>query len=325
MDQERFRELLQNGQFFQMADRGQSPAKNKIAESHLTPAECEELDPESALRLATLRLLDRNGVMTGVKAISAGFAEHWTPELHAKYGEAPNPHTVKRWMRERGKVGDRDAREATSAQGHHCYDEDGIRMEIRQRLALTYYVSKKSVTDINVLTNAEISRVNDGTSLEYEMPTEPLLPVSMSTTYRDIKKLECEQTVAARHGKQAAYSRWRGAGKGHEAERPLEFGLMDHTPIPALLVIDVERAIILGRPTSPHLLMGSAGSCSRTCCPSMLHHTPPCRSCFAGLFCPRSYRRSSRTSTLKPRTSAACAAHIMWMAAWNSAATTWRA
>ena len=110
MDQERFRTLLQNGQFFQMADRGQSPAKNKIAESHLTPAECEELDPESALRLATLRLLDRNGVMTGVKAISAGFAEHWTPELHAKYGEAPNPHTVKRWMRERGKVGDRDAR-----------------------------------------------------------------------------------------------------------------------------------------------------------------------------------------------------------------------
>lgn len=256
MDQDRFRTLLQNGQFFQMAERGQSPAKNKIAESHLTPAECEELDADSALRLATLRLLDRNGVMTGVKAISEGLAEHWTPELHTKYGEAPNPHTVKRWMRKRGKVGDRDAREAMSAQGRHCHDDDGIRMEIRQRLALTYYASKKSVTDINVLTNAEISRVNDGTSLEYEMPTEPLLPVSLSTTYRDIKMLECEQTVAARHGKQAAYSRWRGAGKGHEAERPLEFGLMDHTPIPAVLVIDVERAIILGRPTFSALVDG---------------------------------------------------------------------
>ena len=31
MDQDRFRTLLQNGQFFQMAERGQSPAKNKIA------------------------------------------------------------------------------------------------------------------------------------------------------------------------------------------------------------------------------------------------------------------------------------------------------
>lgn len=213
--------------------------------------DCAAIDPGSRLMLAVVRWLDDQGVANGFKAIERALADGWDQEMQVEFGAAPNPHTVKRWRSERGKPGRRTPREMVRRWGRTPTSSFHPTVQaIIMKAALGYWTGGPGTTFMSAWSECArgIALANAGEHPDHDPPPEPFATPSYDTVRRACLQLEGPETQAVRSGKTLAKSEWRGAGKGFTANRPLQVAIIDHSPIPATVLVDPERNILLGRP-----------------------------------------------------------------------------
>jgi len=213
-------------------------------------SDLEEIDPGLPKTLAQVGVLDSNGVPNGVKAIAKGLEDYWTDELRAEFGDPDNPHTIKRWRSERGKPGARLPKLMVRLSGKvpRAPYLDDVAEEIKQKHALDTENTKRPMTSGYALAANELREVNLGMSTLYPKPDEPYPIFSYDTFRRACIGVRGSETVAARDGKKKMESTMRGGGQPLTAGRILEKVIIDHTPLSAFLVIDIERDIVCGKP-----------------------------------------------------------------------------
>jgi transposase InsO family protein len=213
-------------------------------------SDLEEIDPGLRKTLAQVDVLDNNGVKNGVKAINEGLEKHWTEELRAQFGEPDNAHTIKRWRSERGKPGARLPKLMVRLSGKvpRAPYLDDVAEEIKQKHALDTENTKRPMTAGYALAATELREVNLGMSTLYPKPDDPYPIFSYDTFRRACINVRSSDTVAAKDGKEMMDSKMRGGGQPLIASRILEKVIIDHTPLSAFLVIDIERDIVCGKP-----------------------------------------------------------------------------
>lgn len=212
--------------------------------------DCEKLDPKVGAMLAQCVVLDTNGVKNGIKAVTAGLQKYWTGDLVERFGEADNPHTVKRWRSERGEPGARTHKQMVRLNGkvpRAPYLAD-VPEEIKQKHALATVSVKGTMRTGYAEAATELRQVNAGESPRYAKPEKPYPIFSYDTFRRACIALEGSEAVGARDGKDMVEGTMRGAGKPLTASRILEKVIIDHTPLSTFLVVDPERDVVAGKP-----------------------------------------------------------------------------
>lgn len=243
-------ELLLEGRLIVREPESAILARKIASNAEWDMADCEALDPDARKMLVQCQILDDHGIKNGVLAITNGLTDHWTSELREKFGEHSNPHTVRRWRSERGKIGNRNARDMVRMWGkvpRAPYSADVV-AEVKQKAALRYYTLQTSYADAHAEASDEIAEINEGRSEQYPKPDKPYRCPSYDTIRRACIALECSDTAEVRDGKEAVKADWRGAGKSLTAGRALELCIIDHTPLSAHFVVDPEREMIAGQP-----------------------------------------------------------------------------
>lgn len=213
-------------------------------------SDLEKIDPGIRKVLAQVEILDENGVKNGIKAVTNGLTEYWNEDLEKQYGKHDSPHTVKRWRSERGKPGARVPRLMARLTGkvpRQPQDSD-VSFQIRMKYALLCNSSQMTVKSAYAAATDELICVNEDRSKIYPKPDKPYLIFSYTTFWRDCAALKGSDTIEARDGKDLMNSKMRGAGRSLTAGRILEKVIIDHTPLDAFVVIDLERDIVAGRP-----------------------------------------------------------------------------
>ena len=213
-------------------------------------SDLEAFDPGLRKSIIQVELLDATGVKNGAKAIAEGLAKHWTPALRDEFGEPDNAHTIKRWRSERGKPGARLPKLMVRLSGKvpRAPYLDDTAEEIRQKHALDTVQTKRPMTAGYALAATELRDVNMGRSVLYPKPAQPYPIFSYDAFRRSCVAQRGSDTVVARDGKELVESTMRGGGQPLTAARILEKVIIDHTPLAAFLIIDVERDIVAGMP-----------------------------------------------------------------------------
>ena len=215
-------------------------------------SDLEKFDPGIRKVIAQVELLDSNGVKNGVLAIAKGLAEHWTKELQEQFGDPDRPENIKRWRMKSGKPGARDLRLLVRLSGNVArrpHDAE-IPKEIRTKHAMAAMAAPDRINMKAAfsLAQTELIEVNEGRSALYCKPETPYPLFSYATFRRDCIAIDGSEFVAERDGKQMVESAMRGGGKPLTASRILEKVIIDHTPLDAFVVVDLERDVVAGRP-----------------------------------------------------------------------------
>lgn len=211
-----------------------------------------EMDPKAALRAFVLRGFDKRGVLPrSDKQIRQALRELWLDQSEASeaFRERPAPRTVRRWLTERGEPGERALRQMVSMSGRVPRRRRlaEIMIAMMQRVATWYWAfpgASKRDAYARFTRMFCIVRASQWASLS---PTARI--PSRTTLEKQIDKLECFDTYRIKHGEKRAKQRFKATGVGLKADRFLRLGCMDHTILDAVLVIDSEWLLPLGRPT----------------------------------------------------------------------------
>lgn len=210
-----------------------------------------QIDPRYSLRRFVLRGLDEFGhCELGDKAIARALTRLWGSKLdRAVDFVMPPVRTVRRWLETRGSSGERRTSQLVSLSGRvprrrRLHPE---LVGLLQAAAVDYWTSReRSIADAFALFTDAIRGANADPERLGHRPT--LEPPSIETLRREIRKLECFDTYAAKYGQKKAETRFKGNGKGLTASRLLRLGCMDHTLLDTVAVIDATSVLPLGRP-----------------------------------------------------------------------------
>lgn len=208
-------------------------------------------DPQALLRQMVLSSLDRlpsfarsdDGIRWALNAI-------WTtkPARFSPY-KKPGASTVRNWLRDRGVVGQRPLAQMQTMTGKGTRKKV-LSPAIRRRVhhyAMRYWADLSlSMGDVHAALVARLARVNKRLVLG-GMQSIPV--PSFETMRLHIRRVECWETFASRYGKKAANERFKACGRGLAADRALRLGAMDHTSLDCMVVVQVRRWRVLGRPT----------------------------------------------------------------------------
>jgi putative transposase len=263
LDDQAFDDLLIDGTL-KIVDEGRLVSGDADEVADWDRADCDELDPQSRKRLVECQVLDENGVANGVKAIAAWQAEHWKGTLQADFGQPSNPHTLRRWRSERGTPGQREQRQMVRMWGRTSRDslfDDPIH-ECIQRAALRFCVARSSYAAAEAEVVHEVRLLNKGELAGYAKPETAYDVPSYATVRRACIALESSITAATRNGDLLTDRTWHGGGRPLEAARALELGIIDHSPIPAVVIIDPERGVALGQPGLSALIDVNSNTCT---------------------------------------------------------------
>ena len=216
--------------------------------------DCEaaaSLDPKFRLRRFVLEGLDAQGhVALGECAIGRALDRLYAEKADQAQalGPMPCPRTVKRWLASRGTPGERQVRQMVSLSGRTARARRLPLLTIKalQRSAGDYWgVRARSIEDAYALLFRRLSRLN---GIRKQVGLEELPIPSKETLRLEIRRLECRETYAAKHGERKAAARFKGIGPGLSASRALRLGCMDHTLLDAVVVFDWDTMLPLGRP-----------------------------------------------------------------------------
>ena len=246
-----FDEMLRTGDIVIVDPPSAIAARRLAASAEWTVEEIEEeIDPAARKRLVECEVLDDAGVPNGAKAIAEALARLWTPELAGKYGEADNPHTIKRWRSERGKPGLRRLKDMVNMSGHGSklpFWNDVVHESLWKAALRAHVNGGINYRDVHSEHDAEIQAINAGDSPDYPKPEKPHVELSYDTARRACIALESAAATEAREGKAMKDANWRGSGRPLRASRALELSIIDHTPLD-VFVVDPDREMVLGRP-----------------------------------------------------------------------------
>ncbi len=204
------------------------------------------IDPAAAKMMAQVVKLDENGIKNGVKAIEKGLAEHWPGELEDKFGPHDKPVTIKRWRTERGTPGNRLLVDFVRMWGRvsRAGYADGLVEEIIQKKCLIGRIERSSVVDIEGEISTLVRQINAGDHPDHDKPKEAYPIPGYHKVYRAWVALDTAFMAAAAGGQRAMRADWRGSGRPLIAKRPLQLGIIDHTQLQAVVVIDLDHDIL---------------------------------------------------------------------------------
>jgi putative transposase len=219
------------------------PQRRQAALQDIDLEAAQQKDPQSILRLRVLTALDRLPELPrSDRAVGLAISRLWgaDPDLAARFPRKPSPKSVRRWLDERGAPGERHLSLMVSRAG---------RVKRKKRLpsdihavmheaALWYWSSRRwSIGNAYARCMAAIIQSNGKRKLEGLAPlTEP----SDEWFRQVVRGLECYETVREKYGARAANMRFKPCGKGTEATRILQIGVMDHTVLDGVAVIDAD-------------------------------------------------------------------------------------
>ncbi|MFN3634874.1 MAG: hypothetical protein ACK4UZ_04005 [Rhizobium rhizophilum] len=214
--------------------------------------EIAALDPRARLRRWVLQQLDEARYSAkGEKGIKAFLKQSWLrAPAWVQAADIPHPRTVTRWMTDRGLPGERPPRQMLSLSGRveRRRQLDPLCQKALERAAQTYWARQYNVLDAYALMAWGIIRLNR-IRARRSPGTPPLRIPSYETLRKEIRRTETRETYAAKYGERRADMRFKGTGRGLEAKRILELGCIDHTIFDAVVVIDADHKLPVGRPT----------------------------------------------------------------------------
>lgn len=216
------------------------PARKRVAGEDLP------LDPAAAKMMAQVVLLDEKGVPNGILAIRKALEKDWRGEFEDKFGAFDKPATIKRWRSERGTPGNRLLVDFIRMWGRvprGAY-RDGVVEQIIQKSCLRGRIETGSVVDIEAEVSTLVAQINRGDHPEYEKPAEEYPIPGYHKVYRAWVALDNAFIAAANGGNVSMRADWRGSGRPLVAKRPFQFGIIDHTQLQTVVVIDLDNDIL---------------------------------------------------------------------------------
>lgn len=204
------------------------------------------LDPAAAKMMAQVVFCDENGVPNGIKAMKKAFATGWKGDLEEKFGPHDNLATIKRWRSERGTPGNRRIVDFVRMWGRVPRGgyADGVIEEIIQKKCLMGRIEGSTVVDLEAEISTLTAQINAGDHPDHEKPKEDYPIPGYHKVYRAWVALDNAFIAAAAGGTRAMRTDWRGSGRPLVAKRPLQFGIIDHTQLRAVVVIDLDHDIL---------------------------------------------------------------------------------
>jgi putative transposase len=212
-----------------------------------------KMDRQADLRAFVVRGLDRLGVgALSDKKLHLAIAKLWAaePVRTLAFDRKPPVRTVRRWLKERGSYFDRKMAQMVSMSGRvpRAPRFPPETCELLRRFALKYWspiaLSKGDAYALFAGCIARINRRRDGLG-----SCLPQLKLPSKETFRkQVRRLECYETYAARHGEKKAKARFGPSGEGLVAERLLQLGCLDHTMVDGVLVMSCDQRLPMGRP-----------------------------------------------------------------------------
>jgi len=209
-------------------------------------------DRAAPFRLAVLKSLDRIGGFSrsddGIRKALAAIAKA-KPEL-VRNRKLPSPTTIRRWLADRGEVGERPMKAMVSMSGR-VPRKKRLPKSVRRRMhdtAIAFWTDHQtSMGDAYDDLCTRLQKPNNW--LRQRSARWRAVPVPSRETFRKyVWSLECHETVAAKFGKKVADQRFKASGQGLVSQRPLMLGAMDHTQVDYHVVINSKGWKLLGRP-----------------------------------------------------------------------------
>ncbi|MBB5711872.1 DDE-type integrase/transposase/recombinase [Sphingomonas xinjiangensis] len=254
-------------------------ASDKVSTIHDRPT--KEQDPtglegwrlDEARRVQFILVtLDRLACPQSNKAINRHLAKVFTPEVAAKYGDAPPGSTVRKWMKSRGAVGHRTL--ANSAPkpgaGPRVKRLDSEVLKLRTDAALWYWTAREiSLEDAHAEHVAWVDDYNKKRALD---GLARVTACEIEWLRVRICQVQDYDTYSTKFGKAKADGFYKAGGIGVRASRFLEIGIIDHHTFDAWVGLEEigDELLPAGRPTITAVFDVFTG-----CVSAVLHFTPP--------------------------------------------------
>lgn len=161
--------------------------------------------------------------------------------------DPPSPHTLRRWLRERGSDGDRRPRQMGNRQ-----PSKGRRRPVHSFVQATYeaasaqYWSNYKVTNQDVVTEVRAAVIQENTRRSNEgLP--PLKVPGKTTIWRWLRQERSYKNVVARDGRHTADRMFKGIRNSLQAKRIMDVAILDHKRMD-VHIVDPTRRMVIGRP-----------------------------------------------------------------------------
>ena len=257
---EMMRDLLRSRRLVLRSDPLESTVREEARRQEASKGEVEKRDPWSVLRDMVTAAWDADHCALSDRRLSEWFDR--TFDLTAvieQFGRKPSPSSMRTWIKERGRRHDRRWADMESKTGRVSRRRkiDKHVLAIIKWYALDLWLNPgRKKTVLYKRAEQDVERYNKGEPLElhnyvqvFEKPKQPVQMPSRQTFYIECELARNSEAVAAKWGKDAARSRWRGGGHAKEPTRYMEVVEQDDTPIPQYFVIDPINRVPVGQPT----------------------------------------------------------------------------
>jgi putative transposase len=243
--------LVREGRF-SVTSRGPNAPPDTPAPLGYDMEDIDRLDPKARMRRFVVReLIDRDARRSDPD-IGEKLKEIWTDEVREKWGPPPIPSTVRRWLTKAQPLDHVRVSDMMSRTGRVSRTPSSKRIDPTLRSYITagahYYYTNPGLTvaDVCAWISAQVTQENERRKSAGGL--EPPLPApSRSTVRREIKSIECRDTLTEKFGSEWIKLRHRGSGRGLNTQRLLQTCLIDDKKLDAIFVLDAERRLPVGR------------------------------------------------------------------------------
>jgi putative transposase len=206
------------------------------------------LDGNAAIRAHYVRQFDNAPVGLGKNSLKEFIERVSTVDEASKFDWVPSVSSVRRWIKDRGVIGDRRTIEMISMIGRTCKTYRFAPMVNRAILSCIgwYWTLKsRSIQDTYDRLRRMLRTLNYIRSRHNEAR---FAAPCCETIRRYIRRAENHELWVARYGAAAAHMRWGPIGEGLATTTILEIGILDSTVLDDILVFDTSRRLPMGRP-----------------------------------------------------------------------------
>ncbi|ALL13157.1 integrase catalytic domain-containing protein [Caulobacter henricii] len=246
-------EAYARGQLVRRPKVSGTRARQAAAKREYDLDQIRKMDRQAEFRAFVVRGLDKLGVGSlSDRKLHLAIAKLWDmdPVRVMAFDRKPCVRTVRRWLKERGSFFDRKMAQMVSMSGRvpRARRFPPETCELLRRFAMKFWVNfalnKKDAYALLCVCLARINRARKSRASYLPQLKRP----SEETFRKEINRLECYETYAARFGEKKAKARFEPSGEGLVAQRFLELGCLDHTMVDSVVVMSADQRLPMGRP-----------------------------------------------------------------------------
>ena len=205
-------------------------------------------DPDARVRAHYLREWDKAPTSKSTKVLGDFIAAVSRRPAASGLARIPSPGALRRWISDRGEIGDRPLRVMQRRNGK---GSNRAIVGVAGRLiakAVTFYYDERGRTVTDAYAHLR-SRVDFWNRRGGRFPGWRPLPVATYETLRaHVRRAECYTNWASKYSVAEARRRFKGTKHGPTASRILELVMIDST-IDDVYLVDTAKNMPLGRPT----------------------------------------------------------------------------